>query len=86
MGGVLGIEGVQNGVSSYVYEGEIQVKKCKEEGDKQKEAKRGKGQAKRSQEEKRERRKEERKKERRRDSLDPGESGLSHFEGDFLKF
>ena len=32
------------------------------------------------------RRKEERKKERRRDSLDPGRSGLSHFEGDFLMF
>ena len=26
------------------------------------------------------------KKKRRRDSLDPGGSGLSHFEGDFLKF
>ena len=34
-----------------------------------------------------EKRKEERrKKKRRRDSLDSGGSGLSHFEGDFLKF
>ena len=27
-----------------------------------------------------------RKRKRRRDSLDPGMSGVSHFEGDFLKF
>ena len=46
-GGVPGAEGVQNGVSSYVNEGEIKKK-----------MKRGRGQAKRSQEEKRERRKE----------------------------
>ena len=60
---------MQNGVSSYFYEGELQAKK-------------------KSEEEKRERRKERksRKKKKRRVSLDPGMSGLSHFEGDFLKF
>ena len=33
-----------------------------------------------------ERKKKERKNKMMRDSLDPGGSGLSHFEGDFLKF
>ena len=78
IGGVPGTKGVKNGVSLDVYEGEIQEKKCEEEGDKQKEAKRKK---------KREEKKGKmRKKRERRDSLDPVGSGLSHFEGDFLKF
>ena len=42
IGGVPETEGVQNGVSSDVYEGEIQVKKSKEEEDKKKEGKRKK--------------------------------------------
>ena len=73
--GVPRTEDVQNGVSSDVYEGEIQAKKPKEEGKRNEEKGRG------------ERRgnKEERKKKRMRDSLDQGGSGLSHFEGDFLK-
>ena len=47
---------MQNGVSSNVYEGEIQEKKCEEEGE-----------AKISQEEKRERRKERKKKEKEKE-------------------
>ena len=35
---------------------------------------------------KRKKKGERRKNKMRRDSLDPGGSGLSHFEGDFLKF
>ena len=65
-------------MSSYVYEEEIQAKKHKEEGGKKKEAKR-----KKMREEKKGKM---RKKKRMRDSLDPGGSGLFHFEGDFLKF
>ena len=53
-------------------------KKCKEEGDKQKEAKRKKGRE--------EKKGKMRKKKRMRDSLDSGGRGLSHFEGDFLMF
>ena len=54
---------------------------------KQKKVKRGRGQAKRSQGEKMERRKKaRRRKKKRRNYLDLGESGLSHFEEDFLKF
>ena len=62
---------MKNEVSSYIYEGEIQEKKnMKKEGEKgEEENKKGK----------------RRKKKRMRDSLDPGGSGLSHFEGDFLK-
>ena len=58
---------MQNGVSSDVYEGEIQAKKKKMKKEGGKKGKR-------------------RKNERIRDSLDPGGSGLSHFEGDFLMF
>ena len=61
-------------MSSNVYEGEIQEKKCKEEGDKKKKKPRGRKGI------------EEKKGKKRRDSLDSGGSGLSHFEGDFLKF
>ena len=76
--GVPGTEGVQNGLSSDVYEGEIKKKRQKKDGDKQKEAKRKKWRE--------EKKVKMRKKKSRRDSLDPGGSGLSHFEGDFLKF
>ena len=62
---------MKNGVRSNVYEGEIQAKKVKNEGEKIEEKKK-KGKR--------------RKKKRRRDSLDPGGSGLSHFEGDVPKF
>ena len=48
---------MQNGVSLNAYEGEIQAKKCEEEGDKQKI----------SQEEKRERRKERKNEEKEKD-------------------
>ena len=53
-------------------------KNVKRKGTSKKEAKRKK------RERRKERKKEEKKK--RRDSLDSGGSGLSHFEGDFLKF
>ena len=70
-GRIPGTEGVQNGVSSDIYEGEIQAKRLwVRRGKKGREGKKGKM----------------RKKKRMRDSLDPGGSGLSHFEGDFLKF
>ena len=65
--GVPGIEGVQNGVSSDVYEGEIQEKNEKRKGTSKKKPR------------------EEKKGKMMRDSLDLGVSGLSHFEGDFLK-
>ena len=42
IGGVPGIEGVQNGVSSEVYEGKREAKKCGKEGEKGEERK-GKG-------------------------------------------
>ena len=65
---------MQNGVSSDVYEGKIQGKKCKKERGR----KEGKGRGKKGEK--------GRKEKNMRDSLDPGGSGLSHFEGDFLKF
>ena len=68
---------MQNGVRSNVYEGEIQAKNVNRKGKRKKKPRGKKG------EEKKEKR---RKKKRRRDSLDSGGSGLSHFEGDFLKF
>ena len=69
---------MKNGVSSDIYEGEIQATNVRRTGTRKKEAKRKKG---------REKKKGKmRKKKRRRDSLDPSRSGLSHFEGDFLKF
>ena len=64
---------MQNGVALDFYEVEIQAKKLKKKkgrGKREEEKKKGKW----------------RKKKRRRDSLDPGGSGLPHFEGDFLKF
>ena len=63
---------MKNGVSSNVYEGEIQAKKPEEEGKRKEEKGRGESRGK----------KEERKKKRMRDSLDLGGSGISHFEGD----
>ena len=57
---------MQNGVSLDVYEGEIQEKKPWVSRGKERRKKKG----------------ERRKKKTRRDSLDPGRSGLSHFEGD----
>ena len=62
---------MQNGVSSDVYEGKRQAKKCENEGD------RG--------DEKKWRRRKLRNKKMMRGSLDPGGSALSHFEGGFPK-
>ena len=77
MGEFPGLKVCKKGVSSDVYEGEIQVRKHKEEGDKLKEVNRKK---------RREEKKGKKRKNKRRDSLDPGGSGLSHFERDFLNF
>ena len=73
IGGVPGIEGVQNGVSSYVYEEKREAKKREKEGERGEEKKGNGGGEKK------------RKKKRMRDSLDPGGSALSHFEGGFPK-
>ena len=73
IGGVPGIEGVQNGVNSDVYEGKRQAKNVKKEEERgEKRKKKGGGEKRR-------------KKKRMKDSLDPGGSGLSHFEGGFPK-
>ena len=65
---------MQKGVSSDVYEGKREAKKCEKEGEKGEEKKK-----------EREKEKKRRKKKRMRDSLDPGGSALSHFEGGFPK-
>ena len=64
---------MQNGVSSDVYEGERQEKNGEIDGRKKEE----KG---------RKEKKREMKGKKKKESLDPGGSGLSHFEGDFQKF
>ena len=64
-------------MSSDVY-GEIQAKNEKRKRTRKKKSRGKNGEKKRKEK--------ERKKKRRRDSLDPDWSGLSHFEGDFLKF
>ena len=69
IGGVPGIVGAQNGVSS----------------EREKKEKRRTKNMKEKKKEKRKRR-EEKERKRKRDSLNPGERGLSHFEEDFLQF
>ena len=70
--GVPGTEDVKNGVSSYVYEGKMEAKNRGKEGEKGEERK-GNGEG------------EKKRKKMRRDSPDPGESALSHFERGFPK-
>ena len=72
---------MQNGVSLDVYEGEIQARNMNRKGTSKKKTRGKKGEKKIK-----EKKKKKRKRKRRRDSLDPSGSGLSHFEGNFLKF
>ena len=63
---------MQNGVSSDVYEGKTQVKKCEQGRGERRGKKEGGGEK-------------MRKKKRTRDSPNPGRSGLSHFKEGFPK-
>ena len=73
IGGVLGTEGMKNGVSLHVYEGKREAKKSEEE--------RGERRGRKEMEEE----KKNRKKKMRRDFSDSGGSALSHFKGGFPK-